>query len=63
MPEREQPVRMDHHGEWVGNAEDLSKINSVLLRIQATATTARASPPPKVGNGGASATGQSGTKK
>lgn len=62
MPEREQPVRMDHRGEWVGNAEDLSQINSALIRIQATATAASATTP-KVGNGGVAATGQTGTKK
>lgn len=63
MSDHEQPVRKDSHGEWVGNAEDLSQINSVLRRIQATAASANANQPPKPGNGGTPPAGQTGNNK
>ncbi len=49
MPEREQPVRMVRTDEPIRKAEDLSQINSLLHRIQATAGS---NPPPKTGNNG-----------
>jgi hypothetical protein len=66
MREREQPIRRDRNGEWVGNAEDLSPINSLLHRIQATAAnpaSAGAGQTPTTGNGGPPTTGQTGNNK
>jgi hypothetical protein len=49
MPEREKPVRMVRTGDVIRKAEDLSQINSLLHRIQATASSDQ---PPKTGNNG-----------
>lgn len=49
MPEREQPIRTVRTSEVIRKAEDLSQINSLLHRIQATAGSNQA---PKTGTNG-----------
>jgi hypothetical protein len=49
MPERKKPVRTVRTGEVIERSSDLSQINALLHRIQATAT---ANHPPKTGNDG-----------
>lgn len=49
MPERDKPIRTVRTDEPIRKAEDLSQINSLLHRIQATAGSNQ---PPKTGNNG-----------
>lgn len=47
MPEQEKPIRTFQTNEVIEKSEDLSQINSLLHRIQATAGSDQ---PPKTGN-------------